>query len=239
MERKLRLEPPFFEIGPKNYIYGKDIVSFAKIADEAAKKYDVRVIYTTPYANIKEVAQNTSRIYVFAPHMDYAPIGKGLANVLPESIKEAGAQGVMLNHSERPLFLPALAQTIKRARDLDLMTIVCADSIEELKSVSILQPDMIVAEPVELIGSGNAANISYVEESLNTIFSISENIGVLVGGGISNGEDAYKVIKAGADATGSSSGIFKADDPEKMIYEMLAGVRQAWDEREETKNDLS
>lgn len=234
VERKLRLKPPFFEIGPKNYIYGKDIVDMARVADAAAKKYNVNVIYTTPYANIKEVAQNTQKIYVFAPHMDYAPIGRGLANILPESIKEAGAQGVMLNHSEKPLSLVALGQTIRRARELDLMTIVCADSMEELKGVSVLQPDMIVAEPTELIGTGNAAGISYVAESLNTVFSISKNIGVLVGGGISNGEDAYRVIKAGADATGSSSGIFKAGDPEKMIYEMLAAVRQAWDEREET-----
>lgn len=235
MERKLRLKPPFFEIGPKNYMYGKDIVDLARVADAAAEKYDVRVIYTTPYANIKEVAQNTENIYVFAPHMDYAPIGKGLANILPESIKEAGAKGVMLNHSEKPLSLVALGQTIKRARGLDLMTIVCADSIEELKGVSVLQPDMIVAEPTELIGTGNAADVSYVTESLDTIFSISKDIGVLIGGGISNGEDAYRVIKAGADATGSSSGIFKASDPEKMIYEMLEAVRRAWDEREEKK----
>lgn len=235
MERKLRLKPPFFEIGPKNYMYGKDIVDLARVADAAAEKYDVRVIYTTPYANIKEVAQNTENIYVFAPHMDYAPIGKGLANILPESIKEAGAKGVMLNHSEKPLSLVALRQTIKRARGLDLMTIVCADSIEELKGVSVLQPDMIVAEPTELIGTGNAADVSYVTESLDTIFSISKDIGVLIGGGISNGGDAYRVIKAGADATGSSSGIFKASDPEKMIYEMLEAVRRAWDEREEKK----
>lgn len=231
MKRKLCLEPPFFEIGPKNYMYGKDIVDLAKVADAAAKKYDVRVIYTTPYANIKEVAQSTQKIYVFAPHMDYAPVGRGLANVLPESIKEAGAQGVMLNHSERPLSLATLGQTIKRARELEMMTIVCADSIEELKGVSILKPDMIVAEPTELIGTGNAADVSYVKKSLDTIFAISKDIGVLIGGGISSGEDAYRVIKAGADATGSSSGIFKADDPEKMIYEMLAAVRRAWDER--------
>lgn len=235
MGRKLRLEPPFFEIGPKNYMYGKDIVDLAKVADAAAKKYDVRVIYTTPYANIKEVAQNTRNIYVFAPHMDYAPIGKGLANILPESIKEAGAKGVMLNHSEKPLSLIALGQTIRRARGLELMTIVCADSVEELKGVSILQPDMIVAEPIELIGTGNAADTSYVTRSLDTVFSISKDIGVLIGGGISSGEDAYRVIKAGADATGSSSGIFKAGDPEKMIYEMLEAVRRAWDEREEKK----
>ena len=56
MIRKLKLEPPFFEIGPKNYLFGDQVLDLARIADEAAKKYDVRVIYTTPYTNIEKVA---------------------------------------------------------------------------------------------------------------------------------------------------------------------------------------
>ena len=60
---------------------------------------------------------------------------------------------------------------------------------------------------------------------------INPNIGVLVGGGISNGQDVYNTIMAGADATGSSSGIVKAASPEKMVDEMLRALRQAWDDR--------
>lgn len=33
------------------------------------------------------------------------------------------------------------------------------------------------------------------------------------------------MIKAGAEGTGSTSGIIKADDPEAMIYEMISAVR--------------
>jgi len=103
MKRCLKLEPPFFEIGPKNYMFGDQILDLARIADEAAAKYDVRVIFTTPYANIERVAASVKNLKVFAPHMDDIPVGRGLACVLPESIKAAGAVGVMLNHCERPL----------------------------------------------------------------------------------------------------------------------------------------
>ena len=44
MKRQIKLEPPFFEIGPKNYLYGDQILDLARIADEAAAKFDVRVI---------------------------------------------------------------------------------------------------------------------------------------------------------------------------------------------------
>lgn len=231
MKRYVKLEPPFFEIGPKNYMFGDQILDLARIADEAAEKYDVRVIFTTPYADIRRVAENVKNLKVFAPHMDDIPVGRGLACVLGESLKAAGAVGVMLNHAERPLPSSTLVRTLNRARELDLMTIVCADSMDETRAVAQLHPDLMITEPTELIGTGQAADLSYVKTSVDAITAIDPNIGILVGGGISNGTDVYNTIMAGADATGSSSGIVKAADPGAMIHEMLSALRQAWDER--------
>lgn len=228
---KKRLNSPFFEIGPKNYLVGEEVINLARIADEAAKKYDINVIFTTPYADIRAVAQATKNLYVFAPHMDYAPIGRGLANVLPESIKAAGAVGAMLNHSERPLEVSELCKTVARARELELMTIVCADTIAEAKAVASTGPDMMVVEPVDLIGTGQACDLTYVKASIDAVRSVDSEIGVLVGGGVSGGKDVYDIIMAGADATGSSSGIAKAKDPGAMVQEMLEAARQAWDDR--------
>lgn len=231
MKRLLCLEPPFFEIGPKNYLYGDQIVDLARIADEIAAKYRVRVIYTTPYVNIAEVVSKTRHIHVFAPHMDCIPVGRGLACILPESIRAAGAEGVMLNHAEKPLSLSSLNKTLARARELSLLTIVCADSIPETKAVAQLAPDLMITEPSELIGTGEACTVSYVQQSFHAVIDVNPNIGVLVGGGISSGQDVYNTIMAGADATGSSSGIIKAPDPAKMVDEMLCALREAWDER--------
>ena len=229
--RNIVLKPPFFEIGPKNYLFGDQILDLARIADEAAAKYDVRVIYTTPYADIRRVAENVKYLKVFAPHMDDIPVGRGLACVLGESLKAAGAVGVMLNHAERPLPASTLARTLNRARELGLMSIGCADSMTETRAVAQMHPDLMITEPTELIGTGQAADLSYVKTSVDAIQSIDPNIGILVGGGISNGTDVYNTILAGADATGSSSGIVKAADPGAMVHDMLAAVRQAWDER--------
>ena len=41
----------------------------------------------------------------------------------------------------------------------------------------------------------------------------------------------YNIIMAGADGSGSSSGICKAEDPAAMAEEMMAAVRKAYDER--------
>ena len=189
------------------------------------------MIYTTPYADIRRVAENVKNLKVFAPHMDDIPVGRGLACVLGESLKAAGAVGVMLNHAERPLPSSTLVRTLNRARELDLMTSVCADSMAETRAIAQMHPDLMITEPTELIGTGVAADMSYVATSVDAIMNIDPNIGILVGGGISNGTDVYNTIMAGADATGSSSGIVKAADPGAMVYEMLEALRQAWDER--------
>jgi len=40
------IKPPFFEIGPKAFMYGDRMLKLARAADEASAKYDVRIIST-------------------------------------------------------------------------------------------------------------------------------------------------------------------------------------------------
>ncbi len=221
---------PFFEIGPKSYLYGDDILALALAADKASEKYGVDIIFTCPVVDIRRVAEATKHIHVFAPHMDAIPVGRGLADILPESLVAAGAEGVMLNHVEKPLTFEVLAETIKRAADVGLYSIVCADSMADATKIAGLRPDIIVAEPSELIGTGVSVGPEYVEAAMQSVKSVDEHILVLTAAGIANGQDVYNTIIAGADATGSSSGVAKAADRAAMVDEMIAAVRKAWDE---------
>ena len=124
-----------------------------------------------------------------------------------------------------------LAEPIKRAEEVGLTTIVCADSEEEAAKIATLNPDIIVAEPAALIGTGVSVGPEYVEAATKCVKSVNPNILVLTAAGISNGNDVYNTIIAGADATGSSSGVAKAADRAAMVDEMIAAVRKAWDER--------
>ncbi|MDD3094021.1 MAG: triose-phosphate isomerase, partial [Clostridia bacterium] len=144
--------------------------------------------------------------------------------------KAAGAVGVMLNHAEKPLTMEEIQKTIERADEVGLGTIVCSDTIEQMKQIAKMSPNLIVAEPTELIGTGQTSDISYVKESIETVKQINPEIMVLQGAGIKDGNDVYNVIKAGALATGSTSGIIKAKDPYAMVEEMIYSIRRAWDE---------
>ena len=230
MLKNFQIKPPFFEIGPKAYLYGEGMLKLAKVIDSVAMKYDLDVIVTPQYTDISLLAQNTERILVFAQHMDYLPIGRGLGSVLPEAVKAAGAVGVMLNHAEKKLTLEEVEKTIARADEVGLATIVCADTVDELVAIAKLSPNLLVAEPTELIGTGKTSDSNYVIETIEKVRAINPDIMVLQGAGISNGQDVYNTIKLGAQATGSTSGIIKAADPYAMVEEMLYSLRKAWDE---------
>ncbi len=231
MNPNCTIQAPFFEIGPKSYLYGEEIIDLAKAADAASEKYHVDIIFTTPLVEIARVKAATKRLHVFAPHMDPLRPGRGLADVLPESLAAVGAEGVMLNHAEKPLSISVLRQTILRADEVGLTTIVCADSIAEAGMIARLNPNIIVAEPSELIGTGITSGPEYVEASMRAVKDVNPDILVLQGAGISNGNDVYRTISAGAEATGSSSGVVKAPDRAAMVEEMISAVRRAWDGR--------
>ncbi|MDL2218253.1 triose-phosphate isomerase [Christensenellaceae bacterium OttesenSCG-928-M15] len=224
------LRPPFFEIGPKQYLYGDAVLDLAMIADEASSRHGVQVVFTTPFPDIRMVAQKTKNLIVSAPSMDDIPVGRGLANILPESLCAAGARGVMLNHMEKQLSFLTLKNSVERAKKLNMLSLVCTDSSVEMKAAALLAPDVIVAEPSDLIGTGNAADLGYVKKSVEAIHAVNPHIYVLIGAGISTGEDVYNVIREGADASGSSSKIACAKDQYAIVNEMLQAARQAWDE---------
>ncbi|MDD3886732.1 MAG: triose-phosphate isomerase [Victivallaceae bacterium] len=231
MIKNCTIKAPFFEIGPKSYLFGDDVIDLAKAADAASAKYGVDIIFTTPVVEIARVKAATKHIHVFAPHMDALRPGRGLADILPESLVAAGAEGVMLNHTEKPLTLAVLRATIQRADEVGLATIVCADSLAEAGMIARLKPNIIVAELSELIGTGISIGPEYVEAATKAVKDVDPEILVLTAAGISNGQDVYNTIKAGADATGSSSGVAKAADRAAMVDEMIAAVRKAWNER--------
>ena len=228
---KPKIRTPYFEIGTKNYIYGDTVLEYALAADKAAKKYDIDVLFITPAVEIRRVVENTKHLIVLAPYMDTLRPGRGMADILPEGLKAAGAQGVVINHCEKPMSLPQMKATIDRARELDFIVFACADTLEEAKAIAQLHPDIINPEPSAIIGGGNGVTpMDYVMDSIREIKAIYPDIMVEQAAGITCGEQVYDFIMAGSEAAGAASGIMKAADPIAMIDEMIAATRRAADD---------
>lgn len=228
---KTKIRTPYFEIGTKNYIYGDTVLEYALAADKAAEKYDIDVLFITPAVEIRRVCENTKHLIVLAPYMDTLRPGRGMADILPEALKASGAQGVVINHCEKPMSLPQMKKTIDRARELDMLVFACADTLDEAKAIANLHPDIINPEPSEIIGGGNGVSpMAYVKDSIEVIKAIDPNIMVEQAAGITNGQQVYDFIMAGSEAAGAASGIMNAKDPIAMIDEMVGACRRAADD---------
>jgi triosephosphate isomerase len=225
------IQPPVFEIGLKGYCWGVEAVRLAVEADRLAEALGVSVVYNPQAVDIRPVAEATSRILVFAQHMDPVEPGRGVGAVLAEALRDAGAAGTLLNHSERPMTLGAVARAIERAQAVGLFTLVFADSPAEAAALAHLGPDIVLAEPPELIATGvSAGNVmaGFVADTVDAVKAVDPAILVMSGAGVSGPEDVDRMIRLGLDGTGASSGIIRAPDPRAAMQAMLEAEAHAW-----------
>lgn len=224
---------PFFCFNPKSYFYGDGLLKLAMKADELAEKYPhLSIFVTAPCSDIANISNHTKHIIVTAQHMDGIPVGKGMGAVLPESIYNAGARATFLNHAEYPLSVSELTKAIKRGKELGIKTIVCADSIEEARSIALMKPDILLCEPTALIGTGKTSDEKYIQQTNDAIKEIDDSILILQAAGISSPEDVFRTINLGADGTGCTRGIAEAQSPEDVLEGMIEAVNRVSLERE-------
>ncbi|MCC6028179.1 MAG: triose-phosphate isomerase [Archaeoglobus sp.] len=206
--------------------FGRSALELAKLAEEVAEKSGIYIAVAVNYLDLPTIAREV-RIDVLSQHVDAVEFGSFTGAVNAEMIKEYGAKGSILNHSERRMKLADIDFCITKMKALGLVSIVCTNNISTTRAVAALEPDFVAVEPPELIGSGMAVSKvrpEIVEKSVRAAKEICRKIKVLCGAGITGYEDYVKALELGADGVLLASGIVKAKDRKKALEE-LVGLR--------------
>ena len=222
MKRTVRT--PFFVVNPKSYLFGEGSLALALEADKLAEEYDVDIFFTAQACDLAMIKKATKHLIITAQHMDGILPGKGMGAVLPEAVKNAGAEATFLNHAEHSMSTSQLVSAVKRAKELEILVLVCADSAEEARAIAELHPDIMICEPTSLIGTGKASGSEYKGRTNDAVRSVSPETLVLQAAGISTAKDVYDAILSGADGTGATSGIVAAADPVQAMGEMVRAL---------------
>ncbi len=212
---------------------GEGALRLSKIAERVADEYGVGVLVAPPIISLSRVAE-TVEIPVFSQHVDpYSP-GGHTGSVLAEDIRGAGAQGSLINHSERRMLLADIGAALERLRENRLKSILCTDTVETTRAGAALGPDIIAIEPPELIGTGipvSKARPEVVVGAVKAVREINPSVRVLCGAGISSGDDVAKAIELGAEGVLLASAYVKAKEPEKVLADMAEKAVKAWERR--------
>jgi triosephosphate isomerase len=222
--------PPVIIVNFKTYLEstGKRAVELAKKAEKVYRETGIYVGVAPQLADLSAVAQAVE-IPVFAQHIDPIKPGGYTGHVLAEAVKEAGAIGTLINHSERRLKLSDIDEIVKLAREKGLMSVVCANNPSTSVAVSSLNPDLVAIEPPELIGTGipvSKAQPEIVSGTVQLVREVNKKITILCGAGISHGEDVSAALKLGTEGVLVASGIVKAKDPYAIILEFAEAMKR-------------
>ncbi|MBI2075928.1 MAG: triose-phosphate isomerase [Candidatus Aenigmarchaeota archaeon] len=216
---------PLLIINLKTYAEALDnAMKIAQTAKRVAKETGIEIVLTPSHLSLKDVSKT---IPVFSQSIDPAEPGAHTGSVPAEEVKRAGGLGTLINHSERRIGFEDIRKCVERCKLVGLISCVCAKSDEEAEAIASLKPDMILAEPPELVGgniSVSTARPEIITNSVRRVKKISPETKVLCGAGIKNSDDARKAVELGADGVGVSSGIVKAPDIEKAMRDIAGGL---------------
>jgi len=216
---------PLIVINFKTYAEGTGNLGLklAKICDDVAREYGINIIVAPQVADIYRISTSV-KIPVFSQNIDPVVYGSSTGHVLPESVKESGASGSLINHSEMRLRLADIETCIKKLKELRMISILCSNNIATTKAAAALEPNFVAIEPPELIGSGipvSKAQPKIVLDSVNEVKRINPKVKTLCGAGISIGEDLKAAIELGTDGVLLASGIVKAKDQKKALLNLI------------------
>ncbi len=224
----VNIKTPVIIINSKAYTEStlNNEIKLVRICEEVRKEYNVNIIYAPQMVNLAYIAKNFN-IPCMSQHVDAIEPGAKTGYISLEAIKEAGAIGSIINHSEHVITFREAEFIINRAKKLDLIICACADNVRIAKSLATLEPEMIAVEPPELIGTGisvSKAKPEIVSKSVEEIKKINDNVLVLCGAGISTGEDVKKAIDLGAEGVLLSSSFVKAKNPREKILDLISKI---------------
>ncbi len=203
--------------------FGRKALELAKIAEDVSERSGEYIAVAVSYLDLPLIAKSV-KIDVFAQHVDAVDFGSYTGRINAEMIKEYGAKGSLVNHSERRLSLAEIEFVVTKLKENNLFSIVCTNNVLASKAAAVMEPNFVAVEPPELIGSGipvSKARPEVVENSVKAVKSVSKNVKVLCGAGITTHEDYAKALDLGADGVLLASGIVKAKDQKKALEELV------------------
>lgn len=184
----------------------------------------IPVVQAVDLCRVKEAV----KIPVWLQHLDPQLQGAftGWQNL--EAAVSAGANGVLLNHSEHQIPPGTIKQTLarckaaklQRSKDFHFEIMVCCKTLGQMERLVKLKPDYVGYEISGLIG-GEVSITEFDPKAVEHAREICQGVPLIVGAGIHKAEDLEKAKNLGAAGVLISSAVVLAEDPKEKLHKLL------------------
>ena len=205
--------------------YPCDPIEVATAARDVAEASGARIAVSPQAADLARVAE--TGVETWAQHVSPNEHGSHTGSTLAEAAADNGAEGTLINHSEKRLKLADIDGSVRAAERADLETIVCGNNPAQIGAAAALGPDAVAVEPPALIGgdvSVATADPDIVTDAVDAAGAVNDDVDVFCGAGISTGDDVVTAGELGAEGILLASGVAKADDPKEALEDLVSGL---------------
>ena len=201
---------------------GDQVIKLLSSVKKIIAKTNVPIIAVAQATDIYRIRKELD-IEVWAQHVDPIDPEKNTGWISPYSVKEAGATGILINHSEHKVKEKVIIETIKKARQYNLKIVLIGQTVEMIKKFDSFDIDFLSFEKEDLI----ASPISMIDQQEETIKSLVKIVKhpLIIGAGINDGEDTRKSKAVGAVGVLMATYFVTAPNPEKKLRELAEGFR--------------
>lgn len=190
-----------------------------KVSEETG----VRIIPAVQPTDIYRIKKELG-IEVWAQHLDPIEPGKNMGWLSPYALKQAGATGVVINHSEHKMPDDMVKKTLNKAKEYDFENVICGFNPEMVMKYDSWEPNYISYEREDMIGTG-VSMLTQEEVNIKKLVSVLKRP-LIIGAGISTGEDTKQAVRLGAKGAILASGFVLAKDPEAKLRELAMGFKE-------------
>ena len=183
-----------------------------------------RMIAVVSAFDLSAVVSAAPNLEIWTQHLDPINFGSNTGWLHPETAIQRGAKGTLINHAEHKVSIEHIAMLLDNVPE-GFTICACAADIDEARALSALQPDYVAVEPPELIGgeiSVTTADPEIVSGTARAIREISEDVGILCGAGVKNGQDVLKAIELGTSGVLLASGVTKVKDAVAALNDLVS-----------------
>ncbi len=187
---------------------------------------DARMIAVVSAFDLSAVVSVAPNLEVWTQHLDPISFGSNTGWLHPETAIQRGAKGTLINHAEHKVSIEHIAMLLDTVPE-GFTVCACAADIDEARALSALMPDYVAVEPPELIGgdiSVTTADPEIVSSTARAIREISEEVGILCGAGVKNGNDVLKAIELGTSGVLLASGVTKVEDATQALKDLVSKI---------------